>query len=76
MRSQERALAFAKTLFEEASSVGSEGRAAFDRVVSANRSVAEAAGELSRSWSGGDNSFADAWRKGVEAFAAPFAASR
>jgi hypothetical protein len=56
--------------------VGSEGRAAFERVVSANRSVAEAAGELSRSWNGSDNSFAEAWRKGVEAFAAPFATSR
>lgn len=77
MKSQERALAFAKVLFEEASSSGTDTRAGFERVVAANRTAAEAAAELTRSFAG-NGSFAETWRKNVEAMttASPFAATR
>ena len=77
MKSQERALGFAKVLFEETSASSSEARAAFERVIAANRTVAEVGAEVARTW-GGDNSFAEAWKKGVEAMtaASPFAATR
>jgi hypothetical protein len=77
MKSQERALGFAKLIFEEASNTGSEARAALERVVAANRTVAEAAAEVTKAW-GGDNSFAETWRKSVEAMtaASPFAVTR
>ena len=75
MKSQERALGFAKLLFEEASTSGTEARTAFEQIVSANRAVAEASAEVARTW-GGDSSFADAWRKGVEAMtSSPFAST-
>ncbi len=76
MKSQERALAFAKVLFEEASSTGTDTQVAFERVVTANRTAAEAAAELTRSFAG-DGSFAETWRKNVEAMtaASPFTAA-
>jgi hypothetical protein len=76
-KSQERALAFAKATFEEASGLGEDARAGFERVVTANRTAAEAAAELARSVTG-DNSFVEAWRKGVEQMtaASPFGSSR
>lgn len=77
MKSQERALAFAKVLFEEASSTGAETRNGLERVFAANRTAAEAAAELTRSFAG-DGSFVEAWRKSVEAMtaASPFTATR
>ena len=77
MKSQERALGFAKLLFEEVSSSSADARAALEGVIAANRTATEAAADVAKAW-GGDNTFADAWRKGVEAmsaspFASPFA---
>jgi hypothetical protein len=77
MKSQERALGFAKLLFDEVSSSTADARAALEGVIAANRTAAEAAAEVTKVW-GGDSTFTDAWRKGVEAmtaspFASPFA---
>jgi hypothetical protein len=73
LKSQERALGFAKLLFDEVSSSTVDARSALEGVIAANRTAAEAAAEVARAWTG-DSTFGDAWRKGVEAMSAsPFA---
>ena len=69
MKAQERSLSFAKVLFDEASTLSTEGRAAFERVVTANRSAVEAAATFGSGWVE-QAPFADAWRKSVEAMTA------
>lgn len=65
-KSQERALGFAKVLFDEVSGSTVDAHSALEGVMAANRTAAEAAAEVARTWTG-DSTFADAWRKSVEA---------
>ena len=73
LAAQDRALAFAQQLYSRAGDTGEEGRATFEKIFSAGRSISEAAVELSRDWMH-DSSWSDAWRQGFDAMNAAAAA--
>lgn len=73
LAAQDRALAFAQQLYSRAGDAGEEGRATFEKIFSAGRSISEAAVELSRDWMH-DSTWNDAWRQGFDAMNAAAAA--
>lgn len=73
LAAQDRALAFAQQIYSRAGDTGEEGRATFEKIFSAGRSISEAAVELSRDWMS-DSSWSDAWRQGFDAMNAAAAA--
>lgn len=73
LAAQDRALAFAQQLYSRAGDAGEEGRATFEKIFSAGRSISEAAVELSRDWMH-DGTWNDAWRQGFDAMNAAAAA--
>ena len=66
---QSQALDFTQTAYKEALAASSEAREALDSLLSASRTAAEAALELSREWQA-SNPWADLFQKGMESFTA------
>lgn len=66
---QSQALDFTQTAYKEAVAASGEAREALDSLLSASRTAAEAALELSREWQA-SNPWADLFQKGMESFTA------